>query len=159
MLSCPWHHSTPRKLSGTLTGCKSDLQIHSTIGFHFWKMSVPHGRFSLQFVATCCAPWPHHADPCFVPMLCPVESLAPTFSNHNYIPGQQQSKETQHERRRGHHYWYVVTLPDSLLSLFIWGQNKPFEFIVYWWKAKLKYCWFSPQFPQILSAQHNKKSC
>lgn len=54
--------------------------------------------------------------PCFVPTLCPVERLAPTFSNHNYIPAegrqqqqQQQQGETQHERGRGHHQWYVIT--------------------------------------------------
>lgn len=86
--------------------------------FHFWRMTVPLRCLSLLFVAAvqllCSLTSPPPPDHCFVPTLCPVESLAPTFSNHNYIPAerrQQRSKDRHGMKGKG------VTITDNLLPL------------------------------------------
>lgn len=99
------YHSVPRKLPWAQAGgCESDLRIRLS----FDGDDCPSTSVSVALQPLCSltsAP-----RPCFVPTLCPVESLAPTFSNHNYIPAErrrQQSKEGHSMKEKG------VTMSDT----------------------------------------------
>lgn len=100
------HHSMPRKLSlAQLEDVSQTSEQAPLTDFHLREMTVPR-CLSLQFGAAvqplCSLTSPPR--PCFVPTLCPVESLAPTFSNHNYIPAkrrQQGSKDRHSMKGKG----------------------------------------------------------